>query len=257
MDMHAMSASPLVTVHLYGELGDKFGHKFELAVGSVAEAVRLLEANFNGFCKWISSGAYIVTRGGKEWDDGKSVAEHELAVKFKGQDIHIVPAVRGRSKKGGVFQIVLGVVLIGAAFVLSGGLSLGLQAGFTAMSGTLWGTVASVGAAMAIGGVVQLLTPSPKAALTPEQADQRKSSLFGGPINAANQGMCVPVVYGRAICGSVVVSAGIHVTQAGIATSPYGDPGNSMGSAVNPSSKGFLGNVWRQFTPELVAGLAR
>ncbi len=247
MAMLATSADPqLITVHFYGTLAQKFGDKLELAVRSVAEVVRLMEANFPGFCKLIKHGQYYVMRGGKKWDEGESLGEEQIGVGLSGQDVHIVPTVYGAgSQKGGIFQIVLGVVLIGAAFVLSGGLAApGIMAGFSAMGGTIWGTVAAVGAAMAVGGIVQLISPQAKTEVsTPLDKDNRSSTLFGGPINAGNQGVCMPVVYGRAICGSVVISASIHVTEANIATSAEGSSGSALGAMIGSEALGSA--IWK------------
>ncbi len=224
---------PLVSVRLYGKLAKKFGAEFKLAVRNVAEAVRLLDANFNGgFYRVLRLGSYYVMHGGEVWDEGQSLNENEMALKLQDRVIHIVPVIEGAgSQKGGIFQIIMGVVLIGAAFVLSGGLAAGgIVAGFTAMSGTVWATVAAVGGAMAVGGIVQLISPQTKID-NKDSGPERQSTMFGGPINASAQGSCVPVVYGRAICGTVTISGSIHVTSS-LSSSIWGSKYTSLGAII-------------------------
>jgi predicted phage tail protein len=61
---------------------------------------------------------------------------------------------------------------------------------------------------MTIGGVIQMLSPQqmPKSG---ESANNGASYNFTGPVNTTAQGNPVPVLYGRMIVGSAVISAGI------------------------------------------------
>ena len=64
---------------------------------------------------------------------------------------------------------------------------------------------------MTLSGIAGLLTPTPK---TPEQTeDPRESFNFSGITNSSAPGVPVPIVLGRTITGSVVVSAGIDTVQ--------------------------------------------
>jgi predicted phage tail protein len=65
-----------------------------------------------------------------------------------------------------------------------------------------------------LGGIAQLLTPTPKATQGADgQDDPRKSYSFSGIQNTSRQGVPVPIVYGETIVGSVVISAGIDTVQ--------------------------------------------
>jgi predicted phage tail protein len=107
-----------------------------------------------------------------------------------------------------------------------------LAAGFAVQSGFVLGAAASVaigsiGTALILGGVSQLLTPTPqigsfgpasvgnaRSRNTSTQAtelDPQESYSFSGIQNTSRQGTPVPVVYGETIVGSVVISAGIDV----------------------------------------------
>lgn len=107
-----------------------------------------------------------------------------------GDVVRIAPMLLGA--KSGVFQVVLGAVLIAAD-------SLIFHTGY----------LTNVGIAMVAGGVVQMLTPIPKLGKQADSADNQSSYLFNGPVNTTAQGNCVPLAYGKIRAGSAVVSAGM------------------------------------------------
>nr|WP_081738265.1 tail assembly protein [Photorhabdus khanii] len=134
---------------------------------------------------------------------GKNINKDELDMTKGTDDIHILPVIIG-SKRGGLFQTILGVALITAATIASGGIA----AAFTA--GGLWGTTAMVGASMALGGVVQMLSPQQPGLRMRESPDNKPSYAFGGPVNTTAQGNPVPVLYGTREIGGAIISAGIY-----------------------------------------------
>jgi predicted phage tail protein len=74
--------------------------------------------------------------------------------------------------------------------------------------------IAGIGISLALGGVAQLLTPTPKVPQgADKQDDPRKSYSFSGIQNTSRQGVPVPIVYGETLVGSVVISAGIDTVQ--------------------------------------------
>jgi predicted phage tail protein len=101
------------------------------------------------------------------------------------------------------------VALIAASF-FTGGATIGLGVGTIAVSTVAFG----IGASLALGGIAQLLTPTPKNPTGPDsESDPRKSYSFSGVQNTARQGVPIPVIYGEVITGSVVISAGVDITQ--------------------------------------------
>jgi predicted phage tail protein len=62
-----------------------------------------------------------------------------------------------------------------------------------------------------IGGIAQLLTPTPSTST--DEGDPRKSFSFSGIQNTNRAGVPVPVIYGETLTGSVVISAGIDIVQ--------------------------------------------
>ncbi|MNL24646.1 Bacteriophage lambda tail assembly protein I [compost metagenome] len=109
-------------------------------------------------------------------------------------EIRIVPVISG-SKSGGLLQTIVGVALI-------------VVGSFTSWAGGA--ALVSVGIGMVAGGVLQMLSPVPKAASQQEQAasENKPSYLFNGAFNSTQQGLPVPIVYGKMLVGSSVVSVG-------------------------------------------------
>lgn len=185
------------TVRLYGKLGRMFGREFRLAVNSPAEAVRALAAQLPGFEAHFMSAhkngvGFAVFAGERNLD--KSELHHP-----SGDDvIKFAPVLLG-AKGGGWLNVVLGAALIAVSFVIPAGPILSqISAG-----------VMAAGVGMAIGGVVQLLSPTPRGIGATDSPDNRPSHNFQGPVNTSAQGNSVPVLYGRMIVGSAVISAGI------------------------------------------------
>ena len=86
--------------------------------------------------------------------------------------------------------------------------------GFTAGGAFLTkvGTLTSIiGASMVLNGVSTLLTPVET--IPEENQDPRRSFNFSGIQNTSRAGVAVPVIYGRTMVGSVVISANIENEQ--------------------------------------------
>lgn len=104
--------------------------------------------------------------------------------------IRIVPVIAG-SKRAGLLQTIIGVVLI-------------------ALSPFTNGATLAPGLALTAGGVIQMLSPQAKGLGTQDGPNNRPSYSFNGPVNSSVQGGPVPLLYGRMIVGSAVISAGIY-----------------------------------------------
>ena len=191
-------------IKLYGKLAKFVGHRIlEADVATAAEAVRFLVANWPELERHMADQHYRVTVGTYDLD------LEELHDPAGQQEIKIVPVVAGAG--GATGRIILGALLIAGAF-FTGGATIGLLglAAPVALSSVLLFT----GASLVIGGVAQLLTPTPKVPTGPDtQNDPRKSYSFSGVQNTSRQGVPVPIVYGETIVGSVVISAGIDTVQ--------------------------------------------
>jgi predicted phage tail protein len=187
-------------IKLYGKLAKFIGHRvLEADVATAAEAVRFLLANWPEAEAHMSDQHYRVSIGTYDID------LEELHHPAGAAPISIVPVVAGAGALG---RILIGALLIAGAF-FTGGATIGLLglAAPVAVSTVL----AGVGITLILGGVAQLLTPTPK--ISQDEGDPRKSFSFSGIQNTSRAGVPVPVVYGETLVGSVVISAGIDIVQ--------------------------------------------
>jgi predicted phage tail protein len=186
-------------IKLYGKLAKFIGHRvLEADVATAAEAVRFLLANWPELEAHMSDQYYRVSIGTYD------LTAEELYDPAGAAPITFVPVVTGA---GAVGRIIAGVVLIGLAFASGAGL---FGAAFAKNLG-LFAAVKLIGASLVLGGVAQLLTPTPS--ITTDEGDPRKSFSFSGIQNTSRAGVPVPVVYGETLVGSVVISAGIDIVQ--------------------------------------------
>lgn len=186
----------LRTVRLYGIAGQRFGRVHRFAVSSTAEAMRALCSQVVGFKKFLinakDNGLTFAVFNGK-----RNLDANELAHPVGGEEIRIAPIIVG-SKNSGLFTTILGTALAVVGVVTSeyGG-----------------GFLIGIGASMALGGVVQMLSPQQVGLASSSGPDNGTSYYFNGAVNSNAQGDCVPIGYGRMRVGSKVASASISAVD--------------------------------------------
>jgi predicted phage tail protein len=200
----------MLKVCLHGLLGDKFGSDWNLKVSSVKEAVRAIEANSNCLYKFLREKdhegiAYKVVAGDPDGNESYYLSEEDLEVNIAHKrEIHIIPYLSGAGDAlMGILNVILGVILIVVAIVFTAGLGMWL--------------LILAGALMIIGGALMLLMDSPD----PGDYSSRRSPLqystasfhFSGYENVAQQGLPVPLGYGRAIVGTKVISMFVRANR--------------------------------------------
>lgn len=209
--------TPLRTIYLYGELGRRFGKVHRLAVDSPAEAFRALFALRPGLRAFIRNRNWRVIVGRSPRRGHALSGPEEMSMRPGSQDIHILPALS--LAKSSWLPILIGVIIITAAIIFSGGAAAGGLAGLgaalaeTAALGVTYGQIVMFGAAMILAGVAGLLTPTPKAPTATDKAaaDNRPSFFFNNQTNTSDQGVPVPIVYGSFTVGSIVINAAIDI----------------------------------------------
>ena len=180
-------------IKLYGKLAKFIGHRvLEADVATAAEAVRFLVANWPEVERHMADQHYRVSIGTYDID------LEELHHPAGAAPISFVPVVAGA---GAVGRIIAGIALVALALFVP----------LVAFGVALNGVVLGIGASLVIGGVAQLLTPTPTT--SQDEGDPRKSFSFSGIQNVSRAGVPVPVVYGETLTGSVVISAGIDIVQ--------------------------------------------
>jgi predicted phage tail protein len=131
--------------------------------------------------------------------------------------LKIVPVVAGAGRGGkALFGVIAGVALIALGGPSGFVQGLAWQAGATAgLAATIGSAAASLGWALALGGVASLFVRSPKYdSLSAERPENRPSYAFNGPVNRTAQGVPVPLCYGGPILvGSQVISSGLRTEQ--------------------------------------------
>ncbi|MBV1812532.1 tail assembly protein [Pseudomonas viridiflava] len=186
------------TIKLYGVLRKHFGREYTIDVHSVRDAVNALCAMKPGFEKFLRTGeerglVFSVFCGKRN----AGAQEFDL----QGSDdseIRIVPLIQG-SKQAGLFQVVLGVALV-VGGIFSGGTTTGMGL-----------ALLSAGAAVGLGGVVQMLSPTTSASVSSNNEDGNNPSYgFGGAVTTVAQGNPYPVLYGEREIGGAVESGGIY-----------------------------------------------
>jgi len=206
-------------IYLYGEMAEKFGPVYELEVDSPMEAFRFLGVQLEEYREYVSDCIFKVLRG-----NGDSLVElDEASLSFplgSANDLHIVPVVSGGARGNGkviVGAIVMAVAIVGAAYTgpnpaLGAGAGYFSGAAFGVSTAFTWGNVFAIGLMLTLAGVSQMLAPKPGISHY-ESADQRSSYFLGGQVNQTQQGVAIPVVYGRVRIGSTVISVGLTTEQ--------------------------------------------
>ncbi len=191
----------MTRIELGGALGKTFGRTHNRLIRTTAEAINALSKTICGFEQYLNTSknrglTYAVFKG------KRNIGKDDLCFPVTGEVIRIIPVVIG-SKKAGLLQTVLGAVLVVV------GVAVGYLSGGT-LSAVGYGA-AKLGAAMMLGGVVQMLSPQPAGLASKQDAENRASYAFGGVTNTAAQGNPVPLLYGRRRIGGAIISAGIYV----------------------------------------------
>ena len=192
-------------IKLYGHLREHTGLKeVEAYVDNVREAVNFLT------CNWPKLESQIVQNNYHVLLHEDDVGEEELLYPIGNASISFIPVVEGSGKFG---KIIAGTALIGASF-LSFGTSAGLGVAFSkgfAKVGLLQKGLFGLGAALTLSGISDLLFPLPE---IPEAEQTPESSAFTSPLNVSMPGIAIPLVYGTAICGSIVVNTSVEIGEA-------------------------------------------
>lgn len=199
--MNIVNNEVMTTIKLSGALIPLFGRVHQRLISTPREVFRALSATVPGFEEFMRSSKQ---RGQTfaVFVDNKNIGEDDLDFPNAGRVIRIIPVIIG-SKKAGIFQTILGAVLVAVGAIMtymSGGTASPLAAGLM-----------TTGIGMMAGGVIQMLSPQPAGLASKQDAANQASYAFGGVTNTAAQGYPVPLLYGKRRIGGAIISAGIYV----------------------------------------------
>ena len=175
--------STLHQVKFAGSLKKKWGEGTKVAGANMWQVMQGLKFQFGPeFAEDIRKGKWHVLVGKKKGNIGLS--EEDLGKPINERVIHIIPAVEGKSA---AVRIIVGVVLI--------------------VVGVLYNQpwLVQVGAAMAFGGVAELLLQKKLGQPGTDKSDQKASDIYNGPVNITEQGVPIPVICGRVSRASSVL----------------------------------------------------
>lgn len=186
----AIEYQPLTTILLFGQLR-QFGRSFKLSVRTPAEAIKALCVQLPGFERFLSNAKsrgieFAVFRG------KKNIGQGELGYGGEGE-IRIAPVITG-SKRGGILQTIVGVVLLAISYVFP------VTAPYLAPAGI--GLVA--------GGVIQMLSPQAGGLKTSAAPENTPGYAFGSAKNTTASGNPVPLCIGERRWGGAIISAAIY-----------------------------------------------
>lgn len=194
----AITHTATTKVLLSGSLAKKFfrSKPYVLDGGSTGEVFRALNSTVEGFADEIKrlerlGLKFVIFRNRKN----VGIDEFDLGGT---KEIRIVPVIAGSKREGGL-QTIIGSVLIAAAFVLS-------FTPFAAASPYLY----QVGAAMVIGGVIQMLSPQASGLKQSSSPENAPSYAFGSAKNTTASGNPVPICIGDRRWGGMIISASIY-----------------------------------------------
>lgn len=213
----------MTSIHLHGILAQEFGKEMCCKIRRPKEIFNAIDANKPNFIKRIVD----LCREGIHYSivvDGIDVKEiHELNITKEPQRIDLVPAIVGSGRVGGAILAVIGAVLIATGF--------GTPIGYL-----LLGT-----------GLQMMLAPKPK----PEQRPQsevsglKESFIFSSKANLAQQGVPVPVGYGRLRVGSSIIQSTIKSYPQKLYTPEAMQVSTEINStnSTNPTSEAIISSI--------------
>lgn len=186
------------SVYLQGELGEKFGHKFNVHASSCAEILKCINANrpnFKEYLRQCEKDEIALAIKVQE----EPINEEGLIIPLKEGDVYIslIPA----GSKDGIGKILASIALItiglpmlsgqvGMAAAIGPNMTYGamLQAGAQTLAGKM---AIGLAANLALTGIAQVMAPDP------EQDVNSQNYLFDGDTQLIEEGDPVPVLYGE------------------------------------------------------------
>jgi len=230
------------TVRLLDDLGDRYGSEhvyFNLR--SPAEAIKLLCINHPALQKELTE-AHQHGVGYTLVQAGTFLGYEDLQLPLGKNDLVLTPVIAGSGGSAG--QILAGVGLIAASFLFPGAGLFGTVGLFGAgqaavgvstiavLNAAAVGTaISAVGASLVLGGISQMLAPQPiiptlnnrtapgqnTNASGPQGVSRatsgQQSYAFAGPANTVGVGATVPLVYGKLLIGSHLLSSRVQVAD--------------------------------------------
>ena len=211
----------MVNVRFYGSL-KQFGSEFNIDCKTPAEVVHALTSQIPKLRQFIQQGLFAV-RVGREYLDNRYLEQGLNQHLRDDATVHFTPVLKG-SKRAGLFQTIVGAVMIVAGALTSWAGGAALIAG---------------GIGLMAGGVAQMLTKMPEMKAGREK-ERVQSTSFSNLSNMAAQGKPMPLAYGLIRVGSLIISQGVETMD--VDREPtLSDRGNKIGGTGGSGGGGNSG----------------
>lgn len=190
----------LRTINLHNQLAvDGHLQILELDIDTPVMLMRGLRQLIEGFDERLyslkSNISFVIGKTSRKRIKSKPRLLNEEGLAYnlgKNDIIHVIPDL-----EGGGFEI--------AAWILG--------VAVTSTSAIILGVIISIAISYALGAIAQSLASKPDTSKGASRPDGAPSFIFNGPINVTEQGYAIPLVYGKHLVGSIVISTDIDVSE--------------------------------------------
>ncbi len=238
------------TVRLLDRLGEEYGEEhvyYDLR--SPADAIKMLCINRPKFYEELLTAHkngifYRVTQSGADME------YNELQLTLGSKDLYIIPVIGGSG--GTTSKLLIGAALVSFAILTAGagtgflGLGAGLTAGTFTLGAAASTAIGSIGTAMVLGSVADMISPQPQLPKLSGPARMQgtgesvrgsgpagvtratsgaKSYAYTGASSGSGVGATVPVAFGKVLAGSHLLSLDISASVEGTVTTSLTPPG--------------------------------
>jgi predicted phage tail protein len=196
----------MTNIIVHGILAKEFRSHFKFAIRKPQEIFDAISC----ICPQFRNRLVELTNQGIHYSlliDGKKVeSEADLRIAKDGQTIDLIPTICGAGSSGGIIAIIaVGILTAGVGLAAAGA-----TAGFLGAISGAAGFIQSVGIGLIGMGIQAALAPKPNMERPSSDVSAAKQSFnFSSKANVAEQGIPVPVGYGRLRIGSVVIQSSI------------------------------------------------
>jgi predicted phage tail protein len=183
-------------VRLFGNL-QAFKAEWDLDVKTPNEALRAIEANRPGFLQAADAGEYVAVLVDIDNPDlTRQVTLDNNFAPWADEVLCIIPRAGGD---------------IPAAAVVAAFSAIGVTVG--TVTATVIAVVINIGISLAVSALANMITGQKQSvsARDTETYESKPSFISNGPVNVVRAGHPYPIIAGRFLCGSIVLSSQVHV----------------------------------------------
>ena len=225
------------TVRLLDSLGERYGAEHTYYnLRTPAEAIKMLCINRPEFAQELleahNHGVYY-----RVMQFGSDMSYDDLRSPLGAKDLYIAPVISG-SGGGSTSKILIGAALVSFAVLTAGAgagflsLGAGLTAGTFTLGAAASTAIGSIGTAMILGGVADIISPQPQVPKTNRMTGRGESSSGVGPKNVTRAmngtqsyaytgagantvgiGATVPIAFGKVLVSSHLLSIQVETGQ--------------------------------------------